>query len=377
MWDYSEKVKDHFFHPRNAKIVEGANAVGDVGSIVCGDALRLMLKINPDTEVIEDAGFQTFGCGSAIASSSALTEMIKGLKLEDALKITNKDIADYLDGLPPEKMHCSVMGREALDAAAANYRGESYESAHADSPLVCKCFGVDEARIIRAIRENHLTTVQDVTNYTKAGGACGSCHEKIEEIIERTLKEMANDAESSAEKDRSAGAAPAPQAAPEPELSQAERIKAEADREIQALEEQMRRIREESQAKIARVQEEARQRDEKLRQEKEENLRKAREAEINAQDEGPVNEAVPFYGEVVRVINDMKVALAQDGGSVDLVKVTSEKVYVELAGSCVGCMMTDMTLSWIQQQIMEAVGHYVQVINIAAPQALYPEELEE
>ena len=91
------------------------------------------------------------------------------------LKITNKDIADYLDGLPPEKMHCSVMGREALDAAAANYRGESYESAHADSPLVCKCFGVDEAHIVRAVRENHLTSVQDVTNYTKAGGACGPC----------------------------------------------------------------------------------------------------------------------------------------------------------------------------------------------------------
>lgn len=190
MWDYSEKVLELFYNPVNQGAIEpteepdAAVVFGEVGSIACGDALRLHLKIQPSHDLILDARFQTFGCTSAIASSSALTELIKGKTLDQALQINNHDIATYLGGLPEAKMHCSVMGQEALEAAIYKYRGIEVE-AHDDDdgPLLCTCFGISEPRIRRVIRENHLTTVEQVTNYIKAGGGCGSCLAGIEDLI--------------------------------------------------------------------------------------------------------------------------------------------------------------------------------------------------
>ena len=189
MWNYTETVHDHFLHPHNVGPLKDANAIGEVGSLACGDALKLYLKIDKEG-VIRDASFETFGCASAIASSSVLTDMVKGMCVEDALKLTNKDIVNALGGLPRQKMHCSVMGQEALEAAIRQWTGEPpMPHAQEEGKLVCKCFGVTDAQIIRTIRENGLKTVEEITNYTKAGGACGECLDEIAEILATELKQ--------------------------------------------------------------------------------------------------------------------------------------------------------------------------------------------
>lgn len=180
MWEYSDKVKEHFLNPRNVGVIENADGVGEVGSISCGDALKLTFKVDEHERII-DVKFQTFGCASAIASSSALTEMLKGKTLEEAEKISNDDIAEFLGGLPKEKMHCSVMGQEALEKAIACYRGKPVEEKEGE--LVCECFGVTDVEIRRALTDHHLTAIEDVTNYIKAGGGCGNCHDRIQKLI--------------------------------------------------------------------------------------------------------------------------------------------------------------------------------------------------
>ena len=185
MWDYSDVLKDHFFNPRNVGKIPDANGTGEVGSLACGDALTLYMRVNNEG-VIEDASFQTFGCGSAIASASALTEMIKGKPVAEAEQITNQDIAAFLGGLPPEKMHCSVMGREALEAAIADYQGKPAPR-HDAGEIICACFSVTDTEIHRVIEENHISTVEEVTNFTKAGGGCGKCKPKIQAILDEIL----------------------------------------------------------------------------------------------------------------------------------------------------------------------------------------------
>ena len=122
---YSEKVMDHFMNPRNVGDVEDANAVGEVGNAKCGDIMKISMKINDDG-VIEDVKFKTFGCGAAVATSSIATEMIKGKTVEEAEKLSNKAVIEDLDGLPPAKIHCSVLAEEAVKAALKDYH-ENHE----------------------------------------------------------------------------------------------------------------------------------------------------------------------------------------------------------------------------------------------------------
>ncbi|MBL4832568.1 MAG: Fe-S cluster assembly protein NifU [Pseudomonas sp.] len=304
MWDYSEKVKEHFYNPKNAGAVEAANAIGDVGSISCGDALRLTLKVDPSNDVILDAGFQTFGCGSAIASSSALTEMVKGLTVDEALKISNQDIADFLDGLPPEKMHCSVMGREALQAAVANYRGEVWEDDHDEGALICKCFAIDDVMIRDTIRANNLSSVEEVTNYTKAGGGCSSCHEGIENILSEELAAR-GEVFTPAGVGGGKGAKVAAKKAANDGLVVLEGAGKPAASKMTTVQ----RI------KI-----------------------------------------------IVETIEQLRPALKADGGDIELVDVEGKNIYVSLVGACSGCQMAAMTLGGVQQKLIETLGEFVKVI---------------
>jgi NifU-like protein len=299
MWNYTDKVKDHFQNPRNVGVLPDADGIGEVGNIICGDAMKLSVKLTEDKKRIADARFQTFGCASAIASASALTELLKGKTVEEASKLTNQDIADYLGSLPEAKMHCSVMGMEAFQAALADIRKK-----HPDYPLpgapklegedriVCECFQVTEKTIREVIRLNHLTTVEQVTFYTKAGGGCRGCVGEIQAILDDELG-------------KSAKTPAASQAAPTPSPI-AETVK--------------------------------------------ENL-------------GPLT---PF--QKMRMIQQtfdeiIRPGLQADGGDVELVDVSDDKVTIRLQGHCATCALADQTIEhWIEAKLRERVSAAITVV---------------
>lgn len=190
MWEYTGLVREHYMNPRNVGEIESPDGFGETGNIKCGDALRLTFKLDENGKVA-DIKFKTFGCGSAIASSSMLTELCKGKTVEEMEQITDDDIADALGGLPDAKMHCSVMGHDALKLAIDYYRngGKTVEK-EVTSRVVCTCFNVTEDDITQAVRQHGLVSVEQVTNYTKAGGGCKNCLKDIKEIIEQVHAQM-------------------------------------------------------------------------------------------------------------------------------------------------------------------------------------------
>jgi NifU-like protein len=330
MWDYTDKVKDYFFNPKNAGAMADANAVGEVGAISCGDALKLMLKVDPVSEVILDARFQTFGCGSAIASSSALTELVIGKTLAEATHITNQDIADFLGGLPPEKMHCSVMGYEALMAAIANFRGEEWHDDHEEGALVCKCFGVDEGMIERAVRMNKLTTMEQVTAYTKAGGGCLTCFDGIEGVLVKVNAAMVAEGILPEHEAYCAGganpvalksavkAAKAPQK-PAPMVSLDDIKPVPAASPVAA-------------------------------------------APAPASGNGMTN--LQKMRLIEQTIEEMRPYLKQDGGDCELVDVDGSTVFIKLSGACIGCQMASVTINGVQERLAATLGIPLRVVPV-------------
>jgi len=300
MWNYSDKVFDHFMNPRNVGAVENADGVGEVGSMACGDALRLSFKLDEDGRIAE-AKFQTFGCGSAIASSSVLTEMVKGRTLAEAALITNEDIAEQLDGLPREKMHCSVMGREALEAAMVDYFKRQGLNMPCEvllkSTILCHCFQVTKGTVKDAIFNHRLETIEDVTNYTKAGGGCTGCHHDIGDLLRDCWDKIENGDVPQPDDNSSLVQLGAMPAAPVVEHDP-------ADQEI-----------------VHRIQE--------------------------------------------MLDNDISVALRNDGGDIEFVKYQAGRVYVRLTGSCAACLKSETTIKgYVETQLREFVSEELQVIEV-------------
>jgi NifU-like protein len=328
MWDYTDKVKEHFFNPKNSGALDDANAVGEVGAIACGDALKLMLKVEPGTERITDARFQTFGCGSAIASSSALTEMVIGKTLDEALKLTNADIADFLGGLPPEKMHCSVMGYEALQAAVANFRGEEWKDDHEEGALICKCFGVDEGMVERAIRSNKLTSLEMVTHYTKAGGGCSTCAESLEGVLAKTNAAMVEEGLLKAEQAFVAGQSGETDSIKrKPKLAKPVKPAESADFvPLEIFNNELKTV-EPPKPKLTTVQ------------------------KVKLIEES---------------LSEIRPYLQQDGGDCELVDVDGDKVMVKLIGACVSCHMASVTVNGVQERLAKKTGLPLRVIPVTS-----------
>lgn len=190
-WVYSERVKEHFFNPKNLLKEDpkeyDADGAGYVGSPACGDMMKMWIKVDPITDTIKECKWRTFGCASAIASTSVLSEMVVGMELDKALKITPQDIVAKLSGLPDNKIHCSVLGDKAIRAAINDYFRKSkqeYRIVKDEAKVVCECLNVTDHEIEDAVLEGKHT-FDEVQKVTKCGTACGACKPRIEKLIKQ------------------------------------------------------------------------------------------------------------------------------------------------------------------------------------------------
>lgn len=192
-WVYTEKVKEHFMHPKNV-LKDGedfkSDGEGSVGNIKCGDQMNMYIKVDQDKQIITDCRWRTYGCASAIASTSVLSEMIKGMKLEKAMILSPKDIMKKLGSLPEHKIHCSVLGDKALRAAINNYyeRNNMHDKImKEEAKIVCQCMNVTDEEIAHAVLEG-ARSYYELQERTKLGTVCGQCREQAEKLLAEYIK---------------------------------------------------------------------------------------------------------------------------------------------------------------------------------------------
>ncbi|HPM82821.1 MAG TPA: iron-sulfur cluster assembly scaffold protein [Candidatus Anammoximicrobium sp.] len=318
-WEYSEKTKQLFLNAVHGKPgthlgeIENPDGLGEHGSIACGDAMRFTFRVERDRvdatrDVIVEARYLTFGCTSAIAASEALCTLIEQRRLTpiEALQIHNTDIVDFLGGLPAQKVHCSVMGAEALEAAVFNWaqkRGvdltrlgiDIHASEQEDGRIVCKCFSLTEPYLRRKIRELNLRTIPEITNAIKAGGACMSCHHVpggLQDLLDETW-----------------GKSPAGV----PVLTQI-RLPATAA----------------------------------------------------AKAEAPALSPYQFSKKVEQTLQDyIRPLLRRDGGDVEIIDIKDTLIYCRLAGACQGCAGAGQTLCMlVEQNLKDLVDQRIRVIEV-------------
>ncbi len=324
-WNYSDRTKQLFMDAVHGKPgthmgeIENADGFGEYGSIACGDAMRFTFKVekhptDPSKDIITQARYLTFGCTSAIASSEALCFIIEDRRCSpiEALKVSNDDIVDFLEGLPSQKIHCSVMGAEALEAAVFNWaqkRGVDLQehgihiATHDedDGRIVCKCFNVTEPFLRRKIHELQLRTIPDITNAVKAGGACLSCHHVpggLQDLLDDEWGARGTSINTSA--DTSDLVPPAPSA-----------------------------------------------------------------PHIDAQAPSPLS-PYQFAKRVEEVIErDVRPELIRDGGDIEIVDIKETLVYCRLRGACAGCAGAQMTLKFmVERTLKDKVDQKIQVIAL-------------
>jgi NifU-like protein len=317
-WEYSEKTKQLFMDAVHGKPgthlgeVENPDGFGEHGSIVCGDSLRFTFRVqrhptDPTKDVISEARYLTFGCTSAIAASEALCALIEQGHYTPigALKITNEDIVKYLEGLPQQKIHCSVMGAEALESAVFNWaqkRGVDLEKLgvkiHAEEDkegrIVCNCFSLSEPYLRRKIEELNLRTIADITNATKAGGACTACHHApggLQDLLDEVWGQGGKRLRIVPK-----GPEPAPAAKPAP-------------------------------------------------------------TEVSP---------FQFYKRVEKTIDEVvRPILARDGGDVEIIDIKEALVFCRLSGACAGCASAGQTLKlMVEKTLKDMVDERIRVIEV-------------